>query len=561
MRNLQTLALPLLLGLPIALATFACSSKEDASVGDESNITQANVPLTYVGKSVVQKLTQTAGLKPLERRTWEVTSGNVLKEGWLLPTFGSEAWGDKLASLPTDTACKEGDAQCDPDFHMRTCKGGAACVSGTCTAFSPTVTRDGEEPKELCVGFGDWFEQAMYDALANAEHYVDITSLWLPADRWVPAIRNGLLRLAARNKPVIVRILAGDASDIGPLASRTTASSLAELTKGLPADAPLKIYVAEYSAAVLSWNHSKIVAADGKFALVGGHNMHTADYQLKDPVSDLSMRLNGPAAAAAHRYANEVWDAACKRGNLHGFGLVTSPAGLPCPAHIDPPAEPTAEGHTTVITAGRLGAVRDNASDAALLAMVDSAKQRIAMSQEDILGGRIPKTNLAVAAPPAALLDRLAAAIGRGVDVYLVISNVDGGLFTTSYSHGWTAEETAQQMAAIMTTKKDLFPAGTDITALLCDKLHVAGLRVSDMDKWPDGKVFSNHSKFLMIDTTAFYVGSQNLYSSDLAEFGYIVDSPEAAQTANDTFWAPLWSFSKRAAASGSEASKCPFRK
>ena len=36
-------------------------------------------------------------------------------------------------------------------------------------------------------------------------------------------------------------------------------------------------------------------------------------------------------------------------------------------------------------------------------------------------------------------------------------------------------------------------------------------------------------AKFMMVDTPAFYVGSQNLYTSDLAEYGYIVDGADAA--------------------------------
>jgi phosphatidylserine/phosphatidylglycerophosphate/cardiolipin synthase-like enzyme len=544
-----------LLGALTVVGLVACGGGGGDPDSGDSDFAASAAPLSYVGQSVMATLTKTKNLAPLQHTTWELTSGNRLDADWLLPTFGQDFWGDKLTSLPTDTACADGEAGCDADFHMRTCDD--TCPSGSCVAFAPTVTADGQDAKKMCVGFMDWFEQAYYDAIVGAEHFVDITSLWLPADRFVPAIRNALLRVAARGTPLTVRILSGDASDVGPMAYKSTSEALAALTKGLPAAAPLKIYVAEHSAALLSWNHSKIIAADGKFALVGGHNMHTADYQEKDPVSDLSMRLTGPAAAAAHRYANQVWDVACKRGSLHGFGLETFPASLPCPAHIEPQAVPAENGDATVIAAGRLGAVPDNASDAALLAMVDAAKSTVVMSQEDILGGRIPKTNLSVAPPPKDLLDRLGKAMGRGVDVYLVISNVDGGLFTTSYSHGWTAAETAQQMADHMKSKPELFPQGTDIVDLLCKKMHVTGIRVADTDRWPDGKVFSNHAKFLMIDTQAFYIGSQNLYVSDLAEFGFIVDSAAAAKVARDAFWDPLWSFSQRDAASGSEAQQC----
>jgi phosphatidylserine/phosphatidylglycerophosphate/cardiolipin synthase-like enzyme len=557
--TLRSLA-PVALG--IALATAACSSTAD-SANSDSAVTVAKDPaLSYVGQSVVDALGKQRALTALKGKTWEVTTGNVLSDGWLLPTIGSEWWGDNLATLPTDTDCKAGDDGCDPDFLMRTCDGeGATCSSGTCTAFAPTVAADGQEPKKLCVGYADWFEEAFYQALVNAESFVDITSLWLPADRFLPAIKNGIARLAARNAPVTVRILSGNVSDFGPRAMLHTSDLVKKLSEGLPKDSPVKLYVAEHSASLQSWNHSKMIVSDGKSALVGGHNMHTADYQLKDPVSDLSMRLTGPAAAAAHRYANEVWDVACSRQYKTGIGLETFPASLGCPKHVEPTGGTHGTGDTAIIAAGRTGAVKDNASDAALLAMVDAATTRIVMSQEDILGGRIPKTNLSVAPPPNALLDRLAVAIGRGVDVYLVISNVDGGLFTTSYSHGWSAEETAAQMAERMKAKTDAFPAGADIVGILCDKLHVAPLRLANTERWADGKVFSNHAKFLMIDDQALYVGSQNLYTSDLAEFGYIVDSKDAAKVANDTFWSPLWNFSKAAAASGSDAPSCTFRK
>ncbi len=549
---------------PVALGLLAaaCSSAAETANTD-SAVTAARDPsLSYVGQAVVDALTKQHPLAALKGKTWEVTTGNVLEDGWLLPTTGSDVWGDGLASLPTQTDCTAGDADCDPDFLMRTCDGeGATCSSGTCTDFAASVKADGDAPKKLCVGYADWFEDAMYQALANAESFVDITSLWLPTDRFLPAIKNGLARLAARNAEVTVRILSGNVSDFGPRAMLHTSDLVKKLTADLPADTKIKLYVAEHSSSLTSWNHSKVVASDGKTALVGGHNMHTADYQLKDPVSDLSMRLKGPAAAAVHRYANAVWDVACSRQYKTGIGLETFPASLGCPAHIEPKGSTHGTGDTAVITAGRLGAVKDNASDAALLAMVDAAKTSIVMSQEDILGGRIPKTNLSVAPPPNALLDRLAVAIGRGVDVYVVISNVDGGLFTTSYSHGWSAEETAAQMVTRMKAKTDAFPAGADVIGILCDKLHVAPLRLAATDRWADGKVFSNHAKFLMIDDQALYVGSQNLYTSDLAEFGYIVDSKDAAKVARDTFWAPLWNFSKAAAASGSDAPTCSFRK
>jgi phosphatidylserine/phosphatidylglycerophosphate/cardiolipin synthase-like enzyme len=541
------------------LVALGCSGGDNAGDEDSAAVVEGGVTVSYVGKSVMSALTNAPALNALRGRTWELTGGNALADSWLLPTFGQAWWGDKLASLPMDTQCKDDDASCDASFHMRTCDADADCSSGSCAPVAASVASVGAAPTKMCVGYADWYEDAVYSAIIAAEKSVDITALWQPSGRFVAAIHNALAILAAKGKRVTVRILTGNTTDVGPLASMHTSELLSAITQGLPPDAPLKIYVAKHSASFLSWNHAKMVTVDGRAALVGGHNMTTDDYQLKDPVSDLSMRLTGPAAAAAHRFANELWDVACKRGALHGLGLSTFPDGQNCPGPIEPSRD-TGNGGTTVIAAGRLGAVADNASDAALLAMVDAAKTRIVMSQQDILGGRLKPTSLAAEPPPKPLLERLAAAIGRGVDVYLIISNVDGGFFTTSYSHGWTAAETAKGMADVMKAKTDAFPRGSDIVTTLCEKLHVSSLRLSDLDKWPDGKVFANHAKFLMIDTQAFYVGSQNLYSSDLAEFGFIVDSAKAAQVANDTYWSPIWSNAKRIAASGYEASACALR-
>ncbi|MDB4943633.1 MAG: hypothetical protein JWP97_3167 [Labilithrix sp.] len=540
----------------LALAGCSAAPQEDA-VADDAALSDLEAPLGYVGKNVARTLLENPKTHVLEHRLWEVTARNTLPDGWLVPTFGSASWGPALASLPTGTDCTTDEAGCDPDFLMRTCSTDRDCPSGSCRPFGPTVTKDGEPPASLCLGYADWWTEAFYDGIVGAREQVDISSLWLPGERFAPAIRNALRRVAARKGPTLtVRILGGDVTDFSYLAKRTTAANLALLTKGLPADAPLRVYVALESAATTSWNHSKIIATDGAFGVVGGHNMHTSDYQLKDPVMDLSMRLSGPAIASAHRYTNELWDLACRRGNAHGLGLVTFPDGLDCPGHYEPPSR-RGDGDVSVIAVGRKGAEDVNPSDDALLAMVDAARETVVMSQEDILGGRIPRTTLSVAPPPRVLIERLAAAIGRGVDVYLVTSNVDGGLFTTSYSHGWTAAETAQQMADIMKARPDLFEAGTDIPALLCQKLHVAGLRLDDGDRWASGKVFSNHTKFLMVDTKAFYIGSQNLYVSDLAELGYIVDDEAAALQARESFWTPMWKYSGRDASTGSEAKSC----
>ena len=57
-------------------------------------------------------------------------------------------------------------------------------------------------------------------------------------------------------------------------------------------------------------------------------------------------------------------------------------------------------------------------------------------------------------------------------------------------------------------------------------------------------KIFGLHTKFYMVDDVAFYVGSHNLYSDPLAEFGLIIDDAEAVKEMKKRFWEPFWEVS-----------------
>lgn len=44
-----------------------------------------------------------------------------------------------------------------------------------------------------------------------------------------------------------------------------------------------------------------------------------------------------------------------------------------------------------------------------------------------------------------------------------------------------------------------------------------------------------------MIDDQAFYLGSQNLYVANLAEWGILVDDKQTAQQVLDDYWNLVW--------------------
>jgi phosphatidylserine/phosphatidylglycerophosphate/cardiolipin synthase-like enzyme len=56
-----------------------------------------------------------------------------------------------------------------------------------------------------------------------------------------------------------------------------------------------------------TWNHTKIIAADDKRVITGGHNLWAADYLAKAPVHDVSGLFEGPAAKAARRFCDKLW--------------------------------------------------------------------------------------------------------------------------------------------------------------------------------------------------------------------------------------------------------------
>ena len=60
----------------------------------------------------------------------------------------------------------------------------------------------------------------------------------------------------------------------------------------------------------MTWNHSKIVAADGTEALVGGHNLNMDLFRSYPPVHDASVVVHGDAAHGSQQYLNKMWQ--CK---------------------------------------------------------------------------------------------------------------------------------------------------------------------------------------------------------------------------------------------------------
>jgi len=190
----------------------------------------------------------------------------------------------------------------------------------------------------------------------------------------------------------------------------------------------------------------------------------------------------------------------------------------------------------------------------------------------------------------------------RGVDVEIVVSNpgsIPGGLspLEACYGNGWSCADVA---AEIIKSIREQFPESVNFAppvtnneeeetelndetenkknydnkknqnkkqinkhdAIICTVLsehHVTGasmlqkrlennlrvcyLRHKDGTDWEDGTSMGLHSKHFIIDDVATYIGSQNLYVCDLAEWGVVIDNVEATTRFLEEYWTPMWRY------------------
>jgi phosphatidylserine/phosphatidylglycerophosphate/cardiolipin synthase-like enzyme len=406
--------------------------------------------------------------------------------------------------------------------------------------------------------------------LTSAQRVADLSSLTPPDGFFRAAIRNAITRLSRRANPPQVRLLFGTFPVQGVV---NTTTQLKDMTRDVARSSPIDVALGAYRSSDLppSWNHSKIVAVDGRDALVGGHNVWTKHYLSIDPVHDTSMRIRGSAAGDAQRFVNDMWKYTCDNmtwstwltwsvwvNQLKNGKIITA-----CPKAYDLPTHEGPES-TTVIAVGRLGVgiVKDaNQSDVALAALMRSAKHTLRMSLQDFGPVKIPVVGVPFGGWPEKYIAEIARAIARGVHVHMVLSNLNasaGGLspIEAQYANGWSPGDVGKQIRAYMESHQG-FLRGQALTEQLCSRLHLAPFRYGSQASWSDGVPFANHDKVVIADAQGFYIGSQNLYPADLQEFGYIVDDSRVTGELLAQHWTHVWGHAASAAVSGDGAPRC----
>ena len=81
---------------------------------------------------------------------------------------------------------------------------------------------------------------------------------------------------------------------------------------------PVVLYGSDMGKMISTFNHSKIVAGDGQYAVVGGHNMCEEVSSNRAPViHDITCEVTGPGAKSANAFAGSLWMKAAESGRLY----------------------------------------------------------------------------------------------------------------------------------------------------------------------------------------------------------------------------------------------------
>merc|ERR1719163_2005263 len=146
----------------------------------------------------------------------------------------------------------------------------------------------------------------MRELMSKTKVWLDVTSLGPPDGLFMTEFKKGLADICktaeSQEKPIVIRMLFGNIVGM-PV---NCDAVMEELTSDLPEEPNIEMWVGAWRRGV-SWNHSKIIAVDGKYLHNGGHNLWDAHYLKNNPVHDLSMYCEGGVAADGHRFANGMW--------------------------------------------------------------------------------------------------------------------------------------------------------------------------------------------------------------------------------------------------------------
>jgi murine toxin len=416
--------------------------------------------------------------------------------------------------------------------------------------------------------------------IASAQYHLDVLSLNPPTGVFEKAVFNGLTKLSAhvQDKPILIRFLFGyvvwydavskftqqlaDFCNKNKLPMKTTTILVGQLTTSLWGQ---------------SWNHAKIVAADGATAIVGGHNLWEAAYGQYPPVHDVSVQVIGNAAAHSHQFADYLWRSGgkllkVKRIN-EAYGIdqlapdtnrneITTARPTAAPQTIPKPGLGWHQGR--ILCLGRGGVLGNNASDVAKETIIKGARKSLKICQQDLLflGSKGDSGHKVCHWIAEALL------ANEKLMVSIIVSPLDAAAGGQQYSWGSGATGTYELLKKLISAKATKASAadgalerlqvapfcftevrftteGVDYQWPNPPKSCVIG-RFSTIEPTPSIKNYppapGNHAKVYIVDDLAYYVGSDNLYPHNLMEYGYLIEGAAVTELLRN-YWTQVWGY------------------
>jgi hypothetical protein len=510
-------------------------------------------------------------------------NGNLKVPAWFESTVSLDSnwivqspdgyWGRSASSLPKNLGCTIGDENCDPQFLRRLCTIDADCkeYNATCKPLESSIFQTGQKAKLMCLGSGDSLLDRFYNVIVSGEREVDITTLSLPMNRFYEMTVNALTRVAlSKNVPSVRILLSGVKTHsfnilnlpsgllpklivdmkarVGKDQTGNPRTDTAQVTKDQKAIDNLQIEMKYLSKPLsLSWNHAKIIIADQRRAIQGGHNFYDPDYLEDRPVFDLSMEFSGEAVPKVTNFVNQLWEFAdlyaAKNVPTKDIGTRTLRAPIPS----DAPSYPA-------IGVGRFGGYGDNPSDRAFKALLFNAKHTIDIAQEDIYS-RIPVVASLGAykiSEPVALPELVSAVLDHKVRLRIVQSDQES---FEGYGMMGLAEGHARLVKSLLQGAKKrniIAPPGESLRYYVCTLFEHAPWRFTKgEDRWSgdrnlDVSKIGSHPKLIIVDGSSFYLGSHNFYPANLQEFGFVISSVKATADVQKNYWDKIWWASSR---------------
>lgn len=419
---------------------------------------------------------------------------------------------------------------------------------------------------------GENFADAWTKAIEDTQNFVDITTLSPPGlggnyatAQFAEKLRGSLDKLDRKNEPITVRILVGANWDQVHLFD--VKKLLEEYTKDLRDDSQLTVILGYWQnlnpftgQKLVSWNHSKIVASDGKVMVTGGHNLYDAYFDKGSPTHDVSVSIKGNIAKVGHAFAQRLWETIAQIGGRGKFSSsemcifstkdkkkiydcqVKKLEGFK-PARGQLPL-PTERDYELTLAVGRLGdagGAEGYVSDHAILKMIEDAQIALFISQQATL--QLFNQTIFNSSVVEGLVKAI---VERGVNVFILSSPTDPdvvGAGLTGYTSRHSPAQTWAYLYDIGLGIKDLRDSqnnlltGDNKSAAIAKAFfeHLQVLHTANANN-----EMPNHAKVIIADGQVAYIGSHNLYDDSHAEFGVIL-GPLASEELVSDYFSPLW--------------------